>query len=135
MAGQMEGSILVGIVCFLEDRDIVGATFVEIFIVFRIDRIDFHVDDPEVLAGDLDGVADIFDVAHLRAFTGEHDDFFDARVGDVLTFAVEFFVGQAGALDLVVRIEAAVDAVVIAVVGEVDRRHDGDVVAEVAPCD
>ena len=135
MASQVKGSVLVGIVRFLEDRDVVGATFVEIFVVFRIDRVDFHVDDPEILAGNLDGVADVFDIAHLRAFAGEHDDFFDTRIGDVLTFAVEFFVRQAGALDLVVRVEAAVDAVVIAVVGEIDRRQDGDVVAEMAPRD
>ena len=135
MAGQVERFVLVGIVRFLEDGDVVGAAFVEVGIVLGVGRIDFHVDDPEVLTSDFDGVADVFDVAHLGTFTGQHDDFFDARVGDVFAFLMELFVVQAGPFYFIVRVKAAVDAVVVAVVGKINRGHDGNVVAEVTARD
>lgn len=56
MAGQVERFVLVGIVRFLEDGDVVGAAFVEVGIVLGVGRIDFHVDDPEVLTSDFDAL-------------------------------------------------------------------------------
>ena len=135
MAGQVERFVFVGIVRFLEYSDIVGAAFVEIGIVLGVGRVYFHVDDTEVLASDFDGVADVLDVAHLRTFTGQHDDFFNARVGDILAFLVKFLIVQTGPFYFVVRVESAVDAVIVAVVGKINRRHDGNVVAEVAARD
>ena len=120
------------VVRFLEYRNVVGAAFVEVFVIVGVDRVDFHADDPEILAGDLDGVSDVLNVRHLRAFAGQHEDFFDAGVGDVLAFAVELFVVQAGPLDFIVGVEAAVDAVVVAVVGKINRREDGNVGTEMA---
>lgn len=48
---------------------------------------------------------------------------------------MELFVVQAGPFYFIVRVKAAVDAVVVAVVGKINRGHDGNVVAEVTARD
>ena len=132
MAGQVQRFVLVGVIGFLENRDVVSAAFVQVGVFIGIDRVDFHTDDAEVLAGDFDGVADVVHIGHMAAFTGEHEHLFQAGLGDVGAFLVELFVVQAGPDDFVVAVEAAVDAVIFAVVGEVDRREQVHCIAEVA---
>ena len=109
----MKRFVFDGIIRFLEYCNVVGTTFVEIRILVGVDRIDFHADVTEVLTGDFNGIANIVYVAHLRAFAGEHEDFFHACLSDVFTFSVQFFVTEAGPLDLVVRIKPTVDTVVV----------------------
>lgn len=132
---QMQCFILIGVVRFLENGDVICAAFMEKPVFIDVYGIDFDADDAEILTGDPDGIADIGDVRHMTAFAGEHEDFFQSRDGDVPTFPVQFVVRQAGALDLIMRIETAVNAVIFAIIGEIDRREEIDGIAEVAACD
>ena len=70
-------------------------------------------------------------VAHLAAFAGKNKDFLLAGGGDGLHFGSNLLAAQAGALNFIVTVEAAVDAVVFAVVGNVQRGEKGNVIAEV----
>ena len=104
----------------------------EVGVFIGVHGVDFDPDDLEILPRELAGLADVFDPGVVAAFAGEDEDLLEAGFGDLGVFALDFAEGEAGAVDFVVAVEAAVDAVVFAVVGDVDRGEEGDGVAEVA---
>ena len=65
------------------------------------------------------------------AFAGENQDFLHAAVGDDLHFVFNLLHVQFHALNVVIAVEAAVNAVILAVVGDVQRGKQVNGVAEV----
>ena len=118
------------VVGFLENRHVVHAAFVQIAVLVGIHRINFHTHHAEILTGQLAGFADVFHAALRAAFACENQDFFHAAVGNHLHLVLDLLHGELHALDVVVAVEAAIDAVVFAVVGDIERRKEIDVVAE-----
>ena len=82
VATEMNFGIFLRVVGFLEDGDEVGATFVEIFVVFDIGWIDFDADSGETFGGKFDCFADPLYATHALAFTGEDEDILQASGSD-----------------------------------------------------
>ena len=131
MACQMQLSVFILVICFLENSYVIHAAFMQVSVFIAIERIDFYAYNLKVLACLLAGFADVMHVAHLAAFAGKNENFLLAGGGDGLHFGSNLLAAQAGALNFIVTVEAAVDAVIFAVVGNVQRGEKGNVIAEV----
>ena len=131
MTCQMQLCVFILIICFLENSYVIYAAFMQISVFIAVERIDFYAHNLKVLACLLAGLADVMYVTHFAAFTGENENFLLAGSGDSLHFSSNLLAAQAGALNFIVTVEAAVDAVVFAVVGNVQRGEKGNVIAEV----
>ena len=131
MTCQMQLSVFILVICFLENSYVIYAAFMQVSIFIAVERINLYADYLEVLTGLLAGFTDVMHVAHLAAFAGKNKDFLLAGGGDGLHFGSNLLAAQAGALNFIVTVEAAVDAVVFAVVGNVQRRKKGDVIAKI----
>ena len=130
MPHQMQGFIFVRVVGLLEHGHIVHAALVEIPVFVHIDRINLDADIPEILPGNLHRLADIVHIGPLSAFAGENQNLFHPRFGDDLHLMLHLFQGELLPADIVIAVESAVDTVILAVVGDIDRREDVDRIAE-----
>ena len=131
MAQQVELLVALTIVGFLENGHVVYAAFMQVAVLVGIHRVDFYAYHAEILASQLAGLADVFHAALGSALACEQQNLFHAAVGNDLHLVFNLLHIQLHALDMVVAVESAVDAIVFAVVGDVDGRKEIDVVAEV----
>ena len=132
MAHEVQRLVLLDVVCLLKDGDVVGAALVQVTVVGDVHRIDLEADVAEVLARELAGFADVGDAALLLALARQHENLLHAALGDDLHLVLDLLLAELQPVDVVVAVEAAVDAVILAVVGDVERREEVDRVAEVA---
>ena len=132
MPHEMQGLVLFEVVRLLKDRDIVGAAFMQIGIVLDIHRVDLKADIAEVLAREFTGLADVLDAALRLALARQHEDFLHAAVGDDFHLVLDFLGIELQAVNVIIAVEAAVDAVILAVVRDVERRKKIDRIAEMA---
>ena len=131
MTCQMQLCVFILIICFLENSYVIYAAFMQISVFIAVERIDFYAYNLKVLACLLAGLANVMHVTHFAAFTCENENFLLAGSGDGLHFGSNLLAAQAGALNFIMAVEAAVNAVIFAVVGDIQRRKKGDVIAEV----
>ena len=131
MAAQMQSGVFIGIVGFLKHGNIVHAAGVEVGVFIGIDRINFNTHHPEIFPGQLAGLADILHRGSGAAFTGENQNFLQTGVRDGFQLFFDLFHGQLGTANLVVAVKAAVDAVILAVVGNIQRGEHHHRIAEV----
>ena len=103
----------------------------QVAVVGDIHRVDFEADVAEVLARELAGLTDVGNAALLLALARQHEDFLHAALGDNLHLVLDLVLAELQTVDVVVAVEAAVDAVVLAVIGDVEWREEVDRVAEV----
>ena len=99
-----------------------------------VDRIDLQTDHAEVFACQFAGFPDICYVALGTAFAGENQDFFHAAVRDDLHFMFNLLGSQLHAVDVVVTVKTAVNAVILTVVRDVERSKQVDRVSKVFAC-
>ena len=130
----MERFVFVGIVGFLKHCHIVHPTFMEIAVLIGVDGIYFYPHHSEILSRQLTGFADILHIALSAAFPGEDQYFLHAGIGNDLHFVLDLLHAQLHAPDMVVAVEAAVYAVVLAIIGNVQRGEQIYGVAEVLAC-
>ena len=128
---QVELFVFVGVVSLLKYRHIIRAAFVEIPVFLRIDRINLKPDHAEILPCKFTGFADVFHIALTSALTGQNQDFLHTAVGNDFHLMLDLFHVQFHAADVVVAVESAVDTVILAVIGNVQRCEEIDGVAEV----
>ena len=133
VAHQVQRLVLGGVIRLLEHGHIVGAARPEIAVLVAVDGVDLQPHHAEVLPGQGAGLADVLHAAHGAALAGEDQDLLHAGVGDDPHLVLDLLPVQLHALDVVVAVEAAVDAVVLTVVGDVQGREEVDRVAEVLP--
>lgn len=88
----------------------------QVFIVFLVHGIDFKTDNAEVAACHLARFSNIGNGGHVAAFACEHEDFLKTCGGNGLHFFFHLGKVKTGPVNLVVAVEAAVDAVIFAVV-------------------
>ena len=132
VAHEVEGLVLFDVVGLLKHGDVVRAALVEIAVLVGVDGVDLQPHHAEVLPGQLAGLADVFHTALGPALAGQEQDLLHAGVGDDLHFLFDLLHGELHAPDVVVAVEAAVHAVIFAVVGDVKGREEIHRVAEVA---
>jgi len=128
---QVKLFVTLAVVRFLEDCHVVDAAFVQVLVFVDVYRVDFDAHELKVFAGELASFADVFDAALCAAFAGQQQDFFHAAIGDDLHFVFDLFHRKLHALDVVVAVKAAIDTVVFAVVRNIERSKQINVVAEV----
>ena len=124
VAGQMQGLVFVRIVSLLEYGHIVRTAFMQISVLIRIHGIDFHANYLKILAGNLAGLADVFDSRLAAALTGQNQDLLQTGLGNRSHLLIDLFRIQHSPLDFVVAVKSAVDAVILAVIGYIQRRED-----------
>ena len=132
VAHQVQGLVLVGVIGLLKNGDVVGPALVEIAVLVGVDGVDLQPHHAEVFSGQLAGLADIFHIALGAALSGEDQDLLHAAVRNDLHLVLDLRHVQLHPLDMVVAVEAAVDTVVFAVIGDVQGGEEIDGVAEVA---
>lgn len=81
-------------------------------------------------SGELNGFADPFHAAHTLGFAGEDEDILQTGGRNGVELFHEIVVGKGAALDLIGAVETAVDAAIVAIIGNVQRREEGDAVAK-----
>ena len=117
----MKRFVFVRIVGFLEHRHIVSPALVEIFVFIGIYGVDLQTNHAEIFSCQLTGFTDVLYVALPTAFPGKDQDFLHAGVSNDLHFMLDLGHIQLHALDVVIAVEAAVNAVVFAIIGDVQR--------------
>ena len=118
---QMKRLVLVCVVSFLKNGHIIDAAFMQITVLIDIDRIDFYADIAEIFLRDFHRLTDVLNIGVLAALTGQHQDLLHAGICDDFHLVLDFFERELFAADLVVAVETAVDAIVLAIVGDIDR--------------
>ena len=108
--------VAVGVVCLLEYRDVIDAAPVQVGVFVGVHRVDLDADGLEIAARELAGVADVLDAARAAALARQYENLFEPRFGDRLKLSLDFLHVELRAADFVVAVEAAVDAVIFAVV-------------------
>ena len=126
--------ITFAVVRFLEYGHVIDAAFVQVLVLVDIHWVDFDANELEVFTCKFACFADVFDAAFRTAFTGEQEDFFHAAIGNDFHLVLDLFHVQLHALDMVVAVEPTIDAVVFAVVRDIERREQINVVAKVTTC-
>ena len=123
--------VAIGVVGLLKNGDVVGAAFVEIAVLLGVHGVDLQAHHAEILPGQPAGFPDIFHVALPPALPGKDQNLLHAAGGNDLHLLLDLLQGELHAADVVVAVEAAVDAVVLAVVGDIQGGEEIDRVAEV----
>ena len=126
VAGQMQLLVLIRVIGFLEHGDIVRAALVQIGVLIGIHRINLHAANAEILTRDLAGAADVLHIRHSAAFAGQNQNFLKAGLCDGGHFLMDALIIQLGSLDLIMTVKSAVDAEVLAVIGDINRRKHAD---------
>ena len=130
VAAEMQGFVLLIVIGLLEYGDVVHAAFMQISVLVHVQRIDLDADDAEILARQLDRLADVGHRRHGAALAGQHQNLLQAGLRDGLELLLDLVHVEFSAADLVVAVEAAVNAVVFAVICDVERREHLHRVAE-----
>ena len=121
MAGQVESLIFLRIVSFLEHGHIVNAAFVEITVLIGVDGVNFHTHHAEIFSCELAGFTDILHITLRTAFAGKDQDLLHPGIGNDLHFIFNLLHIQLHAVDMVITVEAAVNTVVLAIIGDIQR--------------
>ena len=116
---QMERLIFFRIVCLLEHRHVVHATFMKILIFIHIDRIDLDSDIFKIFPRDLYSFSNVFHIGISAALTGQNQNFFHTGLRNDLHLMLNLFKIQLLPPDIIIAVEPAVNAVVLAIIGNV----------------
>ena len=110
----------------------------EIPVFLRIDRVNLQPHVTEILPCQPACPANILKAALATAFPGQQQDFLHAAAGNHLHLMLHLLTGQLHTLNIVVAVKAAVNAVILAVIGQIQRREHVDSIAKMtagqAPC-
>ena len=102
----------------------------QISVLIHVERINLDADDTEILARQLNGLADVGYRRHGTALAGQNEDFLQTGLRDGLQFLLDLVHIQLGTTNLVMTVETAVNAVIFAVIGDIQRREHLHRVAE-----
>ena len=129
----MELAVFVGIISLLKNGDKVCPALVQVSVILRVHGVDLKPDNLKVAPRDFAGFPDVGNIRHFGAFAGEDQDLLQTGSGNGLHLLFNFCLIKPCAVDFVVAVEPAVDAVIFAVVGNVKRGEKIDGVAELPP--
>ena len=121
MSHQMKCLIFIRIVSFLEHRHIIYTTFMEILIFIHIHRINLNSNIFKILSRNLYSFSNVFHIGISAALTGKHQNLFHSRLRDDLHLMFNFFKRQLLPANIVVTVKSTINAVVLAVVGNIQR--------------
>ena len=117
----MQRFVFDGIIRFLKDGNIIRAAFVQIAVIFGIDRINFQAYHTKVIPCQLTCFPNIGDIAHTVAFPGQNQYLLHAGIGDYLHFVLNLLHRKLHPADLVIAVKAAVNTVILTVIGNIKR--------------
>ena len=122
--------VAVTVVSLLEYSNVVYSALMEIAVVLGIHRVYLNANHAEVLPGKLASLTDVLDAAFCVALAGENEDLLHSAVSDDLHFMLYLLHVQLHAADIIIAVEAAVNAVVLAIIGDIQRSEQVDRIAE-----
>ena len=129
--GNMHFTVPLQVVGFLKNGDKICPCFPQHRVFVSIHGVHFQPDRGEIFLGNADSFRNVFRTGNRTAFTGEQQYLPHAGFGDVLHFRFDFRCIQLAAGNGILAVEAAVNALVFAVVGDVQRCEQQHIVAEV----
>jgi len=94
---------------------------VQISVLIHVERINLDADDTEILARQLNGFTDVGYRRHGTALAGQNEDFLQTGLRDGLQLLFDLVHIQLGTADLVMTVKTAVNAVILAVIGDIQR--------------
>ena len=127
----MKRFIFVGIISFLKNSHIVCTTFMQISVILCIARINFKTHISEIFFGKTAGIADIGNAALWFALARQHQNFFNAGIGNNLHFMLNFFHGKLFSVNIVIAVKTAVNTVIFTVICNIQRCENVGRITEV----
>ena len=121
MSHKVELLISVTVISLLKYSYIVNSAFVQILVFIGIQRIDLNPDHAEILSRQLAGFADVLHTALCAALACENKYLLHTAVGDDLHLVLDLLHIKLHALYVIIAVKSAVNAVVLAVVGDIQR--------------
>ena len=134
VTAEVQGFVLLVVIGLLKYGDVVHTALVQISVLIHVERINLDADDTEILARQLNGFTDVGYRRHGTALAGQNEDFLQTGLRDGLQFLFDLVHIQFGTANLVVTVETAVNAVIFAVIGDIQRREHLHRVAKVLAC-
>ena len=104
----------------------------QIGVFIAVHRINLYAHHLKVLASQLTSFPNIAYSAHFAAFAGQNEDFLHTGFGDGLHFGYQLLPVKTCSVNAIVAIKAAVNTVILAIVGDIKGRKEGHVIAEIA---
>ena len=135
MPHKMQCFIFICIISLLEYSYIIHSTFMEIFIFIYIHRIDLNADITEIFPGDFYCFPNIFHIRISPAFSCKDQYLFHAGLCDHLHLMLDLFTGQLLSADVIVAVKTAVNTVILAVIGNVNRSKNVYRIPKMVFCD
>ena len=130
MPSKVELFVAAGVIGLLEYRYVIRAAFLQVGIFIGVHGVDLKAHILEIARGDLAGFADVFHGTFSATFAGENEHFLKPCLGDRCHLCFDLLSVELRATDFVVAVEATIDAVVLAVVRQIDGGEQIDVIAE-----
>ena len=130
VTAEVQGFVLLVVIGLLKYGNVVHTALMQISVLIHVERINLDADDTEILARQLNGLADVGYRRHGTALTGQNEDFLQTGFRDGLQLLLDLVHIQLGTANLVVTVETAVNAVIFAVIGDIQRREHLHRVAE-----
>ena len=130
VTAEVQGFVLLVVIGLLKYGDVVHTALVQISVLIHVERINLDADDTEILARQLNGFTDVGYRRHGTALAGQNEDFLQTGLRDGLQFLFDLVHIQLGTTNLVMTVKTAVNAVIFAVIGDVQRREHLHRVAE-----
>ncbi len=129
-AGGMHFGVDVAVVGFLVDDEAIGAGLGQGAVGFGFERADFEGDGGDGVVDSADGLGEVIAGDEAGVFTGDEEDIAEALALEGVGFAEDLLEGKGDPEDGVITGEAAVAAIVDALVGEVKGGEEADDSAE-----
>ena len=133
--GGVHDGIDVAVIGFLIDDETLGSGFDHALVFGRFHGADFDADGGDEGANGADAGFEVTVADEAGVFAGDEEDVAEALGDEVTGFGDDLVDGEGGAEDGVIAREAAVLAVVDALVGDVEGGKQAHGAAEVAPGD
>ena len=126
MSHQMQGLVFICVVCLLKNSHIINTTFMQIFVFIHIYRVDLDSDILKIFSCDLHRFPDICNIRICPALACQDQNFFHAGMRNNLHLMLDLLHRQLLPADVVITVEATVNAVVLAIVCNIKRCEDID---------
>ena len=121
MPAQVKGFVFIGIVSFLEYRNIICTAFVQICVLIAVHRIHLKPHHLKIPAGNLAGFSQIFDIRLFPALPYQNQDFFEPGSCNRLHFLLNFLISKLRPLNFIAAVKSTVNAVIFTIIGNINR--------------
>ena len=119
MPHQMKRFIFIGMIGLLKYRHVIHATLMKILIFVHIHRINLYSDVFKIFLCNFHRFPDILHIRIRAALPCQNQNLFHTGTGNDLHFMLDLFKRQLFPANIIVTVESAVNAVVLAIICDI----------------